>query len=62
MSKVNGLAAVCAMLIFAATFFFTGYSGLFVNAVGLTVVLSGTLGAVFLSYSARPITVKRSGT
>ena len=55
MTKVNGLAAICAALIFSASFVFTGYSGLLVNAVGLTVVLSGTVGAIFLSYSAEDL-------
>jgi chemotaxis protein MotA len=36
--------------IYAATFLFTGNAGLMLNGVGLSVVLSGTLGAIFLSY------------
>jgi len=36
--------------IYAATFLFTGNPSLLLNGIGLCVVVSGTLGAMFLSY------------
>lgn len=52
MNKINALVAVSALAIFGASFWLSGYSGLLMNVIGITVVVSGTLGAIFLSYSA----------
>jgi chemotaxis protein MotA len=52
MNRINALAALTASAIFGASFWLSGYPGLLVNAIGITVVISGTLGAIFMSYSA----------
>ncbi len=50
MNKTNWIAAVLFAAIFAGSFALGENSALFVNGLGLTLVLSGTLGAMFISY------------
>lgn len=50
MSTYNWMGVVLFTGIYAATFLFSGNAGLMLNGIGLSVVLSGTLGAMFLSY------------
>jgi len=55
MTFANWLAALCFTALFAASFLLGDNSELFFNALGLLVVVSGTLGALFLSYPASNI-------
>lgn len=50
MTSYNWMGVVLFVGIYAATFLFTANPELMLNGVGLSVVLSGTLGALFLSY------------
>jgi len=50
MSHYNLMGVVLFAGIYAATFLFTDNAALMLNGIGLCVVLSGTLGALFLSY------------
>lgn len=50
MSNYNWMGVVLFVGIYAATFLFSGNPELLLNGVGLGVVFSGTLGALFLSY------------
>lgn len=50
MTHYNWMGVTLFAGLYAATFLFTGDASLLFNGVGLTVVLSGTLGAIFLSY------------
>ncbi|MFP4495485.1 MAG: motility protein A [Halochromatium sp.] len=50
MSLLNYLAALFFGVLFVASFALGNDAGLFVNLVGLSIVISGTLGATFLSY------------
>lgn len=52
MNKHSWIAVALFTGIFFASFFAGGHAALFVNAVALTVVTCGTLGAVFLCYPA----------
>ena len=57
MIKSNLLAAVLFALIFVGSFSFGENTALFFNLLGLVIVLSGLLGAMFLSYPAKRIGV-----
>lgn len=50
MSTYNWMGVVLFTGIYVATFLLTKNAGLMLNGIGLSVVLSGTLGAIFLSY------------
>ncbi len=50
MSTYNWMGVVLFAGIYGATFMFTDNAALMLNGIGLSVVLSGTLGAIFLSY------------
>ncbi|MEA3640519.1 MAG: MotA/TolQ/ExbB proton channel family protein [Lamprobacter sp.] len=55
MTRVNYLAAIVFGGLFVASFLLSSDVALFVNLVALTIVISGTLGATFLSYPASDI-------
>ncbi len=55
MSTYNWMGVVLFTGIYAATFLFTENAALMLNGIGLSVVLSGTLGAIFLSYPVEDI-------
>jgi chemotaxis protein MotA len=55
MIKSNLTAAVLFAAIFVGSFTFGGNTELFFNLLGLVIVLSGLLGAMFLSYPSRSI-------
>ena len=55
MMKSNLIAVAVFAAIFTGSFMFGDNSGLFINFLGLTIVLSGLLGAMFLSYPVRNI-------
>jgi len=55
MSTYNWMGVVLFAGIYCATFAFAENAALMLNGIGLCVVLSGTLGAVFLSYPADDI-------
>jgi len=55
MSRTNLLAALVFAALFASSFMLGDNSNLFINALGLLIVISGTLGALFLSYPASNI-------
>ena len=55
MSTYNWMGVVLFTGIYAATFLFTDNAGLMLNGIGLSIVLSGTLGALFLSYPVEDI-------
>jgi chemotaxis protein MotA len=55
MSTFNWMGVVLFTGIYVVIFAFTENVGLMLNGIGLCVVLSGTLGAVFLSYPERDI-------
>lgn len=57
MIKSNLLAVVLFALIFVGSFSLGENSALFFNLLGMVIVLSGLLGAMFLSYPARNIGV-----
>lgn len=50
MSTYNWMGVVLFAGIYGATFLFSDNAALMFNGIGLCVVLSGTLGAIFLSY------------
>lgn len=50
MSTYNWMGVLLFTGIYGATFLFSDNAGLLLNGVGLSVVLSGTFGAMFLSY------------
>ncbi|MFT4560497.1 MAG: chemotaxis protein MotA [Gammaproteobacteria bacterium] len=50
MGSLNWMGVVLCTGIYAATFMFTENPGLLLNGVGIIVVVSGTLGAMCLSY------------
>jgi chemotaxis protein MotA len=54
-STYNWMGVVLFTGIYGATFLFTDNAGLMLNGIGLSVVLSGTLGAMFLSYPVEDI-------
>lgn len=49
MTNYNWMGVVLFIGIYVATFLFTGSPELLLNGVGLSIVFSGTLGALFLS-------------
>ena len=55
MTVTNWLSILIFIAIFVASFLFTGNGELFINALGLIIVLSGTIGAIFLSYPSTDI-------
>jgi chemotaxis protein MotA len=55
MTRINFVAAILFVAIFTASFMLAENAGLFLNAIGLIIVLSGTLGAMFLSYPTEDI-------
>ena len=55
MTRINILVVVICIAIFTSSFLLGDNSSLFLNSFALIVVTSGTLGALFLSYSARDI-------
>lgn len=55
MSRLNYLAVVLFVALFASSFLLTDASGLFFNAIAFVIVVSGTLGATFLSYPASDV-------
>jgi chemotaxis protein MotA len=55
MNRFNYLAVALFATLFASSFLLTGDTGLYLNAIALVIVLSGTLGATFLSYPAGDI-------
>lgn len=57
MIKSNLLAVVLFALIFVGSFTFGENTELFFNLLGMVIVLSGLLGAMFLSYPARNIVI-----
>ena len=52
MSRINWLAAIAFAALFLVSFLYPDNRELFLNALGLLIVVSGTLGALFLSYPA----------
>ncbi|VAX09396.1 Flagellar motor rotation protein MotA [hydrothermal vent metagenome] len=50
MTRSNWLAAFCFAALFSASFMLNDDRDLFINTLGLLIVISGTLGALFLSY------------
>jgi chemotaxis protein MotA len=50
MGSLNWMGVVLFTGLYAATFVFTENPGLLLNGIGITVVVSGTLGAMCLSY------------
>ena len=50
MTTYNWMGVILFVGIYVATFLFTDNSGLLLNGIGLSIVLSGTFGAMFLSY------------
>ena len=52
MSRINRLAAIVFAALFLVSFLYPDNRELFLNALGLLIVVSGTLGALFLSYPA----------
>ena len=55
MKLTNWIAIILFFAIFTGSFTYTENSALFINGLGLVIVLSGTLGALFLSYPANNI-------
>jgi flagellar motor component MotA len=55
MSNSNWMGVVLFSGIYVAMFLFSDNAGLLLNGIGLTVVISGTLGAMFLSYPGAEI-------
>lgn len=55
MTITNWLSVLVFITIFVASFLFTGNAELFINMLGLVIVLSGTIGAIFLSYHSADI-------
>lgn len=55
MTRYNWAAVVLFSAIFISSFIQSDNAGLFFNGVGLLVVISGTLGAMFLSYASADI-------
>ncbi|NBC49325.1 MAG: flagellar motor protein MotA [Gammaproteobacteria bacterium] len=55
MSRMNLLAVAFFGTLFASSFLLTDHSALFLNAIAVVIVLSGTLGATFLSYPSSEI-------
>jgi len=55
MSKLNWVAGILFTLIFASSFVMTENPSLFMNGLGLAIVVSGTLGAMFFSYPSSDI-------
>ncbi|MBK1706286.1 motility protein A [Halochromatium glycolicum] len=55
MSRLNYLAVALFVTLFASSFLLTDAAGLFLNAIAFVIVVSGTLGATFLSYPANDI-------
>jgi chemotaxis protein MotA len=55
MSNSNWMGVVLFSGIYVAMFLFSDNAGLLLNGIGLTVVISGTLGAMFLSYPSAEI-------
>jgi len=55
MSTYNWMGVVLCTGIYGATFLFTDNAGLMLNGIGLSIVISGTLGALFLSYPVEDI-------
>ena len=55
MIRTNWLAVILFAGIFTGSFLFGENVNLFINGLGLVIVLSGTLGALFLSYPASNI-------
>ena len=50
MTTYNWMGVVLFVGIYCATFLFTGSPELLINGIGLSIVISGTLGALLLSY------------
>ena len=50
MTTYNWMGVVLFVGIYCATFLFTSSPELLINGIGLSIVISGTLGALFLSY------------
>lgn len=55
MSRYNLVAALLFATIFGTSFLWSENAGLFINGLGMLVVVSGTLGAMFLSYPLREL-------
>jgi len=55
MTRINWLAVILFAAIFTGSFLLGENSSLFFNQIGLLVVISGTLGAMFLSYPSGDI-------
>ena len=55
MTLTNWLAALAFTALFIASFMLGENRDLFINSLGLMIVISGTLGALFLSYPASSI-------
>jgi len=55
MTRMNVLMVILCVLVFAGSFLLGDNYELYLNSFGLMVVMSGTLGAMFLSYSSRDI-------
>jgi len=55
MNRLNYFAVVLFAALFASSFLLTDAAGLFVNAIAFVIVVSGTLGATFLSYPVSDI-------
>ncbi|MCW9024625.1 MAG: MotA/TolQ/ExbB proton channel family protein [Gammaproteobacteria bacterium] len=55
MTRTNWIAVILFACIFISSFMYTENSSLFINGLGMVIVLSGTLGAIFLSYPAASI-------
>ena len=55
MTFTNWLAVILFSGIFIGSFMYGEQSALYINGLGLIIVLSGTLGAIFLSYSSENI-------
>ena len=50
MARINILVALALVALFVASFLGSGHADLYVNVIGLTIVISGTLAATVLSY------------
>jgi chemotaxis protein MotA len=56
MTITNWFSILIFISIFIASFLLTDNAELYINTLGLTIVLSGTIGAIFLSYPSSDIT------
>ena len=55
MTRYNWIGVILFAAIFSSSFLNNENASLFLNQIGLLVVVSGTLGAVFLSYPTTSI-------